>query len=347
MRDVLSRAATRVRTKRMTESPRAEYGGQASDPRLIVLAGPTASGKSALALALAERFGGVIINADAMQCYAELRVLTARPSVQDEGLAPHELYGVRRVTQPADAAWWRWAALAAMARARTAGRTPILCGGTGLYLRGLFQGLADIPDPGAAARAEARALVAGEGAAALHARLQAVDPQTAAGLRPSDSQRVARAWEVWRGTGRGLAAWQAVPAVPLAGWRPVMIMLDPPRLELRAAIAARFEAMLLSGAIEEVRALAADDLDQDLPGLRAHGVPELRAYLRGEIDLAQAAARAITATAQYTRRQATWFRHQALVHESAIQIINARMAPEIEFYDKIVGDAESFINSRG
>ena len=278
-----------------------------------MIAGPTCSGKSALALDLARRVGGVVINADSMQVYRELRVLTARPGAAETALAPHAVYGVRAAAEAGTVAWWRGEALAAMAAAQAAGLVPILCGGTGMYLAALWNGLAEIPDPGPAARAEARALLAGQGAAALHARLAAADPATAAGLRPSDGQRLARAWEVWRGTGAGLAAWQARAAAPVTGWSVQGIVLDPPRAELRNAIAARFSAMLQDKAVAEVEALLALGLDADLPAMRAHGVPELAAYLRGEVTLAEAERRAVLATGQYTKRQATWFAHRAVV----------------------------------
>lgn len=218
-------------------------------PLGLIVAGPTASGKSALALVLAERLNGVIINADAMQVYRELRILTARPTPQDEARVPHRLYGVRPAAEPSSVAWWREAALAEMAAAKQAGRLPILTGGSGLYFASLTEGLAAIPDPGPAAREEARALLKQIGPAALHARLTDADPATAARLRPTDSQRIARAWEVWRGTGTGLAAWQT-EARPHAPWRFAAILLDPPRAELRAAIAARLDAMLRDGALE-------------------------------------------------------------------------------------------------
>ncbi len=166
-------------------------------PPALIVAGPTASGKSALALALAHRLNGTIINADAMQVYRELRMLTARPTQQDEAQIPHRLYGVQSAAEPGSVAWWREAALAEMAAALEAGRLPILTGGSGLYFASLTEGLADIPDPGPAARAEARALLKELGPAALHGRLAEVDPATAARLRPTDSQRIARAWEVW------------------------------------------------------------------------------------------------------------------------------------------------------
>src|SRR6185437_11131016 len=204
-------------------------------PPALIVAGPTASGKSALALEIARHVGGTIVNADSMQVYRELRVLTARPSPADEALVPHLLYGVRSAAEAGSVAWWRGAALDAMDRARAAGRLPILTGGTGLYFAALAGGLAEIPDPGPEARAEARRLLAELGAPALHAGLAKVDPATAARLRPADSQRIARAWEVWRGTGMGLAAWQNRRSTA-APWCFAAILLDPPRDALRAAI---------------------------------------------------------------------------------------------------------------
>ena len=289
----------------------------------IVIAGPTCSGKSALATDLAERFDGTVINADSMQVYRELRILTARPSPADEARVPHALYGVRPAAEAASVAWWRGQALDAMRGAEDAGRIPILCGGTGMYLAALTQGLADIPDPGEAARTEARGLLQELGPASLHARLLAADPATAARLQPSDSQRLARAWEVWRGTGRGLAAWLAIPAQAVA-WEFAVLRLDPPRPELRQAIATRFSAMLVGGALEEVIGLAAQQLSPELPAMRACGVPELLAFLRGEITLRQAEQRAVLATGQYTKRQATWFRHQRLAPAELTRIIHAR-----------------------
>ncbi len=284
-----------------------------------MIAGPTCSGKSGLALALAERLGGTVINADSMQVYRELRIVTARPSPAEEALVPHRLYGVRPAAEPGSVAWWRAAALDAMA----ACRVPILCGGTGLYLQSLTAGLAEIPDPGPAARAEARALLEQGGPAALHDRLAEADPATAAALRPSDGQRLARAWEVWRGTGQGLAAWQCDAGLP-APFAFKLILLDPPRDALRAAIAARFDAMLEAGAVDEVRALLALGLDPSLPAMRAHGVPELGAFLRGEIGLAEASKCAVFATRRYVKRQATWFRNRVLADQTRTRTIAAR-----------------------
>ena len=314
-------------------------------PHALIVAGPTCSGKSALAMDLAGRLGGVVINADSMQVYRELRVITARPTPADEGLVPHALYGVRPAAEAGSAVWWRGEALAAMAAARAEGLLPILCGGTGLYFSALTHGLADIPDAGEAARAEARRLLAEDGPRGLHAALAKVDQATAARLRPSDSQRVARAWEVWRGTGRGLAAWQAQTSEK-APWRFSAILLDPSREVLRAAIAGRFDAMLEQGALEEVRALLALGLDPALPAMRAHGVPELSAYLRGEISLVEAARLASLVTGQYTKRQATWFRHRALADPADTHTIHARIAGLEQLSESQTAEIINFIKSR-
>ncbi len=304
----------------------------------MIIAGPTASGKSALALALARRLGGTVINADAMQCYRELRIITARPSPEDEALAPHRLYGVRAAAEPANAAWWRDASLAEMAEADF----PILCGGTGMYFSSLVNGIADIPEPDPAAREEARRLIAEIGPEALHVKL---DPETATKLKPGDSQRIARAYEVLLSTGKGLAFWQAQPTERLTGWQLKMILLDPPRAALREAIETRFDAMLEQGALEEVRNFLALGLDPALPLMRAHGVPELGAYLRGEIPLEDAKARAVLVTHQYTKRQGTWFRHQRLVDTSDMQIIHSRIASSTQLSESFVGGLVNFIKN--
>jgi len=313
-------------------------------PHALLVAGPTASGKSALALALAERLRGTIVNADSMQVYRELRVLTARPTPAEEARVPHKLYGVRPAAEPGSVAWWRAEALAAMRAAHDADRLPILTGGTGLYFAALTHGLADIPDPGPQARAEARALLHDLGAPALHTRLTAVDPATAGKLQPNDGQRIARAWEVWRGTGSGLAAWQARRGEP-APWRFTAILLDPPRADLRAAIATRFAAMLAEGALDEVRALLTQHLDPALPAMRAHGVPELAAVLRNEITLAQAGRRTELVTGQYTKRQATWFRHHPLAER--MHTIHARFAGLTQFSERKFDEIVAFVQPPG
>ena len=314
------------------------------NPLALIIAGPTTSGKSALALAIARRFVGTIINADAMQTYRDLRVITARPTLAEEAVVPHALFGVREAAEPGNAAWWRGAALQAMKEARREGRLPILCGGTGLYFSALTEGLAAIPDPGPEARAEARARLAEIGSARLHEELTLRDPATASRLRPTDGQRLARAWEVLRGTGRGLADWQSGPALPPAPWRFKAIRLDPPRAELRAAIEQRFGAMLQAGAVEEVRALLAQGLDPALPAMRAHGVPELASYLRNEITLAEAERRAVSATTHYTRRQATWFRHHMLAPLCATNVILSRIVSDEQFSERILPGLENFLS---
>ena len=312
----------------------AQHGGL---PPAILVAGPTASGKSAAALAIAERVGGTVINADSMQVYRELRIVTARPDDADLARVPHALYGVRRAAEAGTVAWWRAAALAEMARARDAGRVPILCGGTGMYFAALTDGIAEIPAVPEAARAEARRRLAEEGPEALHARLAALDPATAAALRPSDSQRVARAYEVVRGTGRGLRDWQAAGGTRPAPWRFAALLLDPPRDALRAAIAARWQAMLAAGAVEEVRALGALGLDPALPAMRAHGVPEVLAMLAGRMTPDAASARAVLNTGQYTKRQATWFRHHGLAPPDATRRIVSRWGTSMQ-------DSESLLD---
>lgn len=294
-------------------------------PTALLVVGPTASGKSDLALALAARCGGVIINADAMQLYRELPILTAQPGAADRTAIPHALYGVRAAAEPASVAWWRMAALEAMEAAEAAGRVPILCGGTGLYLRALGSGIAPMPEIPPGIRASARALLAEIGPAALHARLAAADPATAARLRPSDAQRLARAWEVLEASGVGLAAWQERPPEGTRfRWRLRAVLLDPPRAALRAAIAARWQAMIEAGAVAEVAALLAQQLDPALPAMRAHGVPELAQHMAGLHSLEEASRRAILHIGQYTKRQATWFRHQRLVEDGHTLKIVAR-----------------------
>ncbi len=278
-------------------------------PPIVVIAGPTASGKSALALGLARRLGGVVINADSMQVYRELRILTARPTAPEEAAVPHRLYGILPAAEPCSAARWLELARAEIAGARSAGRVPIVTGGTGLYLRTLDRGIADIPEiPAGTRRALAERLEA-EGLAALRARLSLLDPVTAARLEPNDRQRTLRALEVWEATGRPLSAWQADgrrgDEAPIA-W----IWLDPPRADLHARAAARFAAMVRDGALEEVRAFLALGLDPALPAMKALGVPELGRHLTGELGLEAAIERAVTATRQYIKRQTTWFRHQ-------------------------------------
>ena len=315
-------------------------------PHTLIVAGPTASGKSALALDLAERLGGTIINADSMQLYRKLRILTARPALAEEARVPHRLYGIRSAAESGSVAWWRGAALAAMAEAVSAGRLPILTGGTGLYFTALTNGLARIPAATDEARAEARTLLAELGARGLHIRLGAADPATAATLNPNDSQRVARAWEVWRGTGIGLSSWQAERG-QAAPYRFTAILLDPPRHDLRVAIASRLQSMLAGGALNEVRALLDLGLDPALPAMRAHGMTEFAAYLSGEITLQGATRRTELVTGQYTKRQATWFRHHALAPPHRTRTIASRYTGPAQLPERQLDQVIAFIQAPG
>ncbi|MFC0282866.1 tRNA (adenosine(37)-N6)-dimethylallyltransferase MiaA [Camelimonas abortus] len=277
----------------------------------VLIAGPTASGKSALAIDLARRLDGVVINADSMQVYRDLRVLTARPAEADEATVPHRLYGVIDGAVNYSVARWLADARAELERARWLGLTPVFVGGTGLYFRALLDGLSDIPPVPEALRAALRAEAETLPGEALHRRLAQKDPEMAARLRPGDRQRILRALEVVEATGRSLASFhqQRAPG-PLAGARTLRLFLAPGRAALYARINARFDAMVAEGALEEVRRLAARGLDPALPVMRAHGVPGLAAYLRGETDLAAAIARGKADTRHYAKRQFTWFRHQ-------------------------------------
>lgn len=272
----------------------------------ILIMGPTASGKSALALALAERIGGEIVNADSMQVYRDFRILTARPSVDEEARAPHHLYGHADGGALYSTGRWLTDALAALADIRVHGATPIVVGGTGLYFKALTEGLADISAADPELRAALRERAAKEGAPALHAELAARDPITAARLEPNDAPRILRALEVLETTGESITALQAATAPPLARQDWVGVALTPEREPLYAAINARFDTMLAQGALDEVRAFAVRNLDPTLPAMKAHGAPALTAYLRSELSLADAAEIGKRDTRRYAKRQFTW-----------------------------------------
>ncbi|MBL8546811.1 MAG: tRNA (adenosine(37)-N6)-dimethylallyltransferase MiaA [Hyphomonadaceae bacterium] len=277
---------------------------------LLLIMGPTASGKSALALAVAERIGGEIVNADSMQVYRDFRILTARPSLAEEAQAPHHLYGHVDAAERYSTGRWLTDALAAIAQIRQRDKTPILVGGTGLYFKALTHGLAEMPDIDPGLRAALQARVEKEGASALHAALSRLDPQTAARLEPNDAPRIIRALEVIETTGESIASFQAHtrPAVAPSEWRG--LALTPDRAALYAAINRRFENMLEQGALEEVRAFAARNLDSTLPAVKAHGAPALGAYLRGEVSLESAAEIGQRDTRRYAKRQFTWIANQ-------------------------------------
>jgi len=279
--------------------------------QLILIAGPTASGKSALALALAEKLGGVIVNADSMQVYRDLRIITARPTPAQEALAPHVLYGHVDAAVRYSVGAWCVDAGAALAAAAHEARPGIVVGGTSLYFEALTRGLAAVPPISEEIRGAVRARLRAEGTNGLHAELARADPVMAQRLMPGDRSRIARALEVVLATGRSLSDWHREgmpPAVDAS--HAIKVFLDPERGELQRRIEARFAAMLAAGALEEVRVLAARGLDPALPAMKAHGVPWLIRHLNGEITLADAALAAVRDTWRYTKRQATWFRNR-------------------------------------
>jgi tRNA dimethylallyltransferase len=277
----------------------------------VLIAGPTASGKSALALRVAEKIGGVIVNADSMQVYRDLRVITARPSPEEEARAPHRLYGEVDAAENYSTGQWLRDVAHVLDEVKAQGRVPILVGGTGLYFKALSAGLAAVPPIPADIRAQVRGRLQSEGAPALHAELARLDPATAQRITCNDRSRIARALEVALATGRPLSDWHRDGLPPLldAG-RAAKVFVTCERRELVARIEARFAAMLKAGALDEVRALAARKLDPLLPAMKAHGVPWLVRHLAGEITLDEAAAGAIMDTRRYAKRQLTWFRNQ-------------------------------------
>lgn len=279
--------------------------------RAILIAGPTASGKSALAVRIARRIGGVVINADSMQVYRDLRILTARPTPEEEASVRHALFG--HVDAAVNYSVGRWledlrVLLDALARE---GATPVIAGGTGMYFKAALHGLSDIPQVPDELRAKVRAEAEGLAPERLHERLSERDPQTAARLRPTDPQRILRALEVLEATGRPLASFQGARSAPLLDETACpAFFLDPPRAELYARINERFDHMLERGALDEVRAMGARGLEPALPAMRAHGAPHLLRFLRGELSLEEAAARGKLDTRHYAKRQQTFARHQ-------------------------------------
>ncbi len=279
--------------------------------KAVLIAGPTASGKSALALRLAEKLGGVIVNADSMQVYSHLRVITARPTPAEEARVPHLLYGhVDEAVNYSVGAWCRDIG-EALTGIVGQGRVPILVGGTGLYFKALITGLAAVPPIPADVRAQVRGRLLSEGVAPLYAELKERDPATAQRLMPNDRSRICRALEVMLATRRPLSDWHKDGMPPLLDpARAAKVFLTCERTELVARIEKRFATMLDAGALEEVRALASRKLDPALPAMKAHGVPWLIRHLNGEISLEDAAAGGIMDTRRYAKRQHTWFRNQ-------------------------------------
>lgn len=283
--------------------------------RIILLAGPTASGKSAAALNMAQEIGGEIVNSDSMQIYAELRVLTARPSAGEEAQYPHHLYGTRKGNQPCSAEDWRKMAMTVIEDIWHRGAIPIVAGGTGLYFKCLTQGLSPIADIDPQVRQEVRDMVSAQGAPEGHKRLAELDPAMALRLDKGDSQRLSRALEVILSTGKSLALWQSLPPTGgLDGREDIdmeknVILRD--RAELYARCDKRFRFMIEEGeAIEEVRALQILGYGSDLPVMKSLGVPQIARYLAQEISLEEAINLSQMATRQFAKRQMTWFRNQ-------------------------------------
>lgn len=279
-------------------------------PRLTLIAGPTASGKSRLALEMAERTDAVIINADSQQLYADLRILSARPSVEDEARAEHRLYGVADAAESWSVGRWTRAVMPLLEELAAQDRPALLVGGTGLYFNALTRGLADIPAVPDAERDTVQAAYDLEGEAAFRRRLAEVDPASAAAITPGDRQRLIRALAVAQATGRSLSAWKADtrPLLAPGDWHG--LVLEPDRDRLYASCDLRVAQMIEQGALDEVKALADRGLDPDLPAMKAVGVRELMAHLAGETSLKRAVEQTRQATRNYAKRQLTWFRNQ-------------------------------------
>jgi tRNA dimethylallyltransferase len=280
------------------------------EARIWLIAGPTASGKSALALRLARETGGEIVNADALQLYRDLRILSARPSTEEEAAAPHHLFGIADAGDGWSVGRWLEAASAALVEIAARDRTAIVVGGTGLYFRALTEGLADIPPVPRAAHDAAEQAYDVEGEAAVRSALHALDPLAETRISPGDRQRLTRALAVGSATGRPLSAWQAEtkPAIAADAW--CGVVLAPPRDALYARVDARLTVMARTGAVDEAAALIRRDLDPRLPAMKAVGLRELAASAAGEATLEEAIAAAQQATRRYAKRQLTWFRNQ-------------------------------------
>ena len=278
-------------------------------PPIIIIAGPTASGKSALALALAQQLDGIVINADSMQVYNDLNILTARPSIADEAVVDHHLYGVLDAAERCSAGRWRDMAIQAINAAHASGKRAIVAGGTGFYVEALCHGLSAIPDVPPSVFADATADWARLGPVAFTERLAGHDPDSVTRIPPTDRQRLTRAWAVLVATDRTLTDWHREPVDP-APFHATKVWLNPPRQILYERCNGRLLAMMDQGAMQEVEALLARNLDPELPAMKALGMPELAAYLRGALPLDQAIASAQQATRRFAKRQLTWFRHR-------------------------------------
>ncbi len=310
-------------------------GKDQNDPLAVLIAGPTASGKSALGLALAERLDGEIINADSMQVYGDLRVVTARPSLEEEERAPHHLYGHVSADRVYSTGQWLSDAVVAFDKVRARGKVPIVLGGTGLYFRALTEGFVEIPEIPEDVRAVTRSEVDEIGPVAAHRLLAEVDPAWATQVHENDPQRIARGLEVFRATARPLTAWQADPVKAPDLGQVLKIVLDPDRNWLRERIHRRFRLMVDQGALEEVEALLALNLVPTLPAMKALGVPELGTYLSGGSTLEEAIELAAIKSRQYAKRQSTWFRQQMISwNKVSAQDLESKIAKIFSFIDE-------------
>jgi len=298
---------------------------------VLVVTGPTASGKSALALAFAQKRNGCVINADAMQTYDAFPLLTAQPTARERAVVPHALYGVLPLSENLSAGRWSAMASAEIERSLAAGHLPILCGGSGLYIRTLMQGISPVPEVPAEIRERGNADWQAIGAEAFRARLAERDPDIVATLKPSDRQRHVRAWEVLEATGTPLSVWQQGAGTP-APWRFVTVLLSPERPWLRARIELRFDQMLAAGVLAEARAVFDSKPDPTWLGLKAHGAPEFFRHFRGELSIDHARRMAIDHTRQYAKRQMTWARHQI----TPDLVFNPTANPDLGFPEKLL-----------
>ena len=302
--------------------------------KVLVVAGPTASGKSDLAVDVAEEFGGIVINADSMQIYEGLEVVTAAPDAIARQRAPHKLYGIRDPAMPCSAGEWLALATQEIQSAHNEGLMPIVVGGTGMYLRTLMSGIAHMPPVASEIRDDVRARLAAGGSKVLHAELVEIDPESAARINASDGQRISRAVEIYEATGKTLAKWQREGLEEGVRYNFKTILLEPPRELLYAICDARFEKMLATGSLEEIRLLAKRQLDPALPAMKALGIPQLIKHLAEEMSLEEACKAGQQATRNYVKRQGTWFRNKFV----------ADILIETQYNDSIRANIFSFIS---
>lgn len=279
--------------------------------RIIILGGPTASGKSALALDIAKKIDGVIINADSQQVYLEIPIITAQPTTEEQAQVPHKLYGIISVRELFSVVQWLELVTKEINNVFNQGKTPMLVGGTGMYIKALVEGIAEVPEINPDIRQQVRQICDQDGAETIHAILTEKDPQIAAKLKPNDRQRVLRAYEVLLDTGKSLLYWQqqkVTPIFPSEMFKTFFLL--PDRAEVYEKCNLRLIQMLEKGLLDEMQALDAMQVPATFPAMRAHGIREFIAYLHGKISLSDATAQAQQATRNYVKRQFTWFRHQ-------------------------------------